>query len=381
LDVIMNIRHLSALITAIALSASFTSCGDKDDKSSSKSNIVEAQNIEPSTVETSKSTPSLEVGESATETDWQKLKDDYQNSVLDKDDNSNTDTGIIKHSDRDYDGYYLEDYITVNFTGYEHDSDAEVIVDWEKIANDLGNGITPEILESLFTFRIRDVKEHTDDSSDLVNGDRVNLITEEKSLQDAFKQKYTKELKYIDENLWYYSKTPVIVSGLKAKDFVVDTSDIDKAAIVSLCDKTMEDIKDSSTNGTYSLKNNYGSNIIDYVLEGKEDESIFLGKANYYIVNSYKIEKTYLATRTASSYNEQSASRLPENMVFCIYKISLKCNETDENIDMYYRTEVGNILFENDTMIISKDDVEVQFAGTTDELMPDSKFWEIQEVK
>ena len=155
----MNIRHLSALITAIALSASFTSCGDKDDRSSSKSNVVEAQNIEPSTVETSESTPSLEVGESATETDWQKLKDDYQNSVLDKDDNSNTDTGIIKHTDRDYDGYYLEDYITVNFTGYEHDSDAEVIVDWEKIANDLGNGITPEILESLFTFRIRDVPE------------------------------------------------------------------------------------------------------------------------------------------------------------------------------------------------------------------------------
>ncbi len=377
----MNIRHLSALITAIALSASFTSCGDKDDRSSSKSNVVEAQNIEPSTVETSRSTPSLEVGESATETDWQKLKDDYQNSVLDKDDNSNTDTGIIKHTDRDYDGYYLEDYITVNFTGYEHDSDAEVIVDWEKIANDLGNGITPEILESLFIFRIRDVKEHTEDSSDLVNGDRVNLITEEKNLQDAFKQKYTKELKYIDENLWYYSKTPVIVSGLKTKDFVVDTSDIDKAAIVSLCDKTMEDIKDSSTNGTYSLKNNYGSNIIDYVLEGKEDESIFLGKANYYIVNSYKIEKTYLATRTASSYNEQSASRLPENMVFCIYKISLKCNETGENIDMYYRTEVGNILFENDTMIISKDDVEVQLARNAEEAMPDNKYWEISEVK
>ena len=48
---------------------------------------------------------------------------------------------------------------------------------------------------------------------------------------------------------------------------------------------------------------------------------------------------------------------------------------------MYYRTEVGNILFENDTMIISKDDVEVQLARNAEEAMPDKKYWEISEVK
>lgn len=129
------------------------------------------------------------------------------------------------------------------------------------------------------------------------------------------------------------------------------------------------------------LENNYGSNIIDYVIEGKEDESFFLGKANYYTITNYKIESTYLAARTLSSYNDSSASQLPENMVFCTYKLTIERKDNGEVFDMYYRIEIGNVLFENDKMVISDDDVKVQLARIADDAMPDSKYWEIEEVK
>ena len=48
---------------------------------------------------------------------------------------------------------------------------------------------------------------------------------------------------------------------------------------------------------------------------------------------------------------------------------------------IYYRTEVVNVLFEDDKMLISDEEVKVQFAGSADELIPDKKYWEISEVK
>lgn len=140
-------------------------------------------------------------------------------------------------------------------------------------------------------------------------------------------------------------------------------------------------MKETTKDSTYMLENNYGSNIIDYVLDGKEDEILFLGNANYYTITNYKIVNTYFAARTPGSYNDPSANQLTENMAFCIYKLSIEGKDNNEMFDMYYRVEIGNILFEDDKMLISDDDVKVQLARTADDAMPDSKYWDIQEVK
>lgn len=367
-------KYIAITLSTLMLLTCFTGCGDKKSSGKSNTDSVEAQTAALSAV-------------AATDKEH---RDDDQDTIqkaleeqkkVENKTSDESESGIMKHKDRPNEGYYLEDYMIVEFKGYEHDSECEVTVDWDKLADDLGNGVTPEILETIYSFRFRDTKAHSDDVDDLVNGDRINLITSEETIQDAFKQKYSKELKYIDENLWYYEKTPVIVSGLKTKEFITDTGDVDKAAIITLCDKKMEEIKESAKGSTYMLENNYGSNIIDYVIEGKEDESFFLGKANYYTITNYKIESTYLAARTPSSYNDSSASQLPENMVFCTYKLSIERKDNGEVFDMYYRIEIGNVLFENDKMVISDDDVKVQLARTADDAMPDSKYWEIEEVK
>lgn len=307
-----------------------------------------------------------------TTVDWQKLHDDYQNEILGKDDADKTESGIIKHTNREYEVYYLEDYITVEFKGYEHDSECEVTVDWDKLADDLGNGITPEILESVYSFRLRDVKAHTDNVDDIVNGDRINLITSEKTMQDAFEQKYTKELKYIDEKVCYYEKTPVIISGLKTKAFLENISDIDKTAVTKCFDKTMSEIKESAKDYASSIRNDGGVEGIDLVL-GRSDKK--------YTIKEYKADGTYFAIRTASSYNDTSASSLTENIVFNIYKLIIEGYESGEIIEMYYRTEIENLLYEDNIMVISDDTVKANFAGTADELMPDSKYWNIKEMK
>jgi len=127
-------------------------------------------------------------------------------------------TGLIKHTDRPNEGLYLEDYITVNFKGSEHDSEVEVIIDWNKLAKELGNDITPELLEAVYRIKALNTDDRPIDHTrvdDLVNGDTIELCIYENTLDKEFKKQYSKELKYIEDNVWYYDKTPVIVSRLK----------------------------------------------------------------------------------------------------------------------------------------------------------------------
>ncbi len=352
----MNIRHLSALITAIALSASFTSCGDKDDRSSSKSNVVEAKNIEPSTVETSKDIESTTV-------------DDVIQKALEE------------QANREHDGYYLIDYVTVNFKGYEHDSEVEAVVDWERLATDLGNDITPDFLEQVYHISVLNTKENSLDHAkvdDLINGEEVNIHLSERSLQSSFKQKYSKELQFLDENIWGDNDNYAVVSGLKTKVFLENAADVDPKAVNELFEETMSTIKESTQNYTDTLLNNGSSVDIDFVLGRNSKITDETRKCK---INDYKVEKTYLATRTAASYNDVAASGLPGNMIFNIYKLTAERYGSGEIFEMYYRTEVGNVLFEDDKMLIGDEEVKVQFAGSADELMPDNKYWEISEVK
>lgn len=379
----MNFKRLSTLLIALTMTACITSCGDKDGKSSSKSKVVETPTIitdhsaiEASTLETDSA---KDITEPTTEVDWQKLKDNYQDNVLNKKDSS--ESGIIKHTNRKEEGYYLEDYITVNFTGYEHDSEVEVTVDWDKLAADLGNDITPDILEQVYRISVLNTDDMALDHSkvnDLINGDEVSIHMSEHTLQSNFKQKYSKELKYIDENVWYYEDTPAIVSGLKNKSFIENASEVDKSEINDFFEVTMISVKDSTQNYTNTMHNDYGPESIDFVL-GRDSK--ITDKTMNCKITDYKIEKTYLATRTAASYNDSAASGLPENMIFNIYKLTVERYGSGEIFEMYYRTEVGNVLFEDDKMLISEEEVKVQFAGSTDELMPDKNYWEIQEVK
>ena len=68
-------------------------------------------------------------------------------------------------------------------------------------------------------------------------------------------------------------------------------------------------------------------------------------------------------------------------MIFNIYKLTVERYGSGEVFEMYYRTEVGNVLYEDGKMLISDEEVKVQFAGLADELIPDKKYWEITEVK
>lgn len=360
-------KTISISLTALALLSGVVGCGAKDSESKSKN--------EPSTA-----IPSTANVTEETTIDWQKLHDDYQDEVLGKDDPDEPESGIIKHTNREYEGYYLEDYITVEFKGYEHDSECEVIVDWDKIAEDLGNGVTSEMLETIFHVDIRNTEDKFDrfKMDDLVNGDMVVLYMDESTKYETYEMKYPKEMEYIDKNLWYYEETPVIVSKLKTKTFVENTSDIDKAAIQKITDEKMNEIKDSAKDYVSDLDNDYAARSIMSLYNWKLD---VMGNTHNCKINDFTIDKTYFAKRTASSYKDTAASTLPENMVFNIYKLSVERYGTGEILDLYYRAEIGNLLYEDGKMVISDDTVKVQFAITADDLMPDSKYWEIEEVK
>lgn len=369
--IIMTIKRISTILLALTMTACITSCGDNDDKSSSKSSVVEAQTVEMSTVD------ATEKVEPTTIDEIQKALDEQTKAETQK----TNQNGLQKHTNRKEEGYYLEDYITINFIGYEHDSEVEVVVDWDKLASDLGNDITPDILEQVYGISVLNTDDKALDHSkvnDLINGDEVSIHMSEHTLQSTFKQKYSKELKYIDENVWYYEDTPAIVSGLKRKSFIENANEVDKKAVNDFFEKTMITVKDSTKDFTNAIHNDYGPASIDSVL-GRNSKAT--DKTMNCRINDYEIEKTYLATRTAASYNDSTASGLPENMVFTIYKLTVERYGSGEIFEMYYRTEVGNVLFEDDKMLISDEEVKVQFAGSADELIPDKKYWEITEVK
>ena len=369
----MKIRRTITFFMALALSAGLVSCGDKKSSSSKEENKKSA---------TYGTTPALSgtAVPSTTEretVDWQKLHDDYQDSVSGKDD---TESGIKYHTDRPHDGYYLEDYVTVKFTGYEHDSAVEMSVDWDAAAADLGNGVTSEMLEAIFNVDIRNTEDKYDrfKMDDLVNGDMVVLHMDESTKYETYEMKYPDEMEYIDEKLWYYTETPVFAFGLKTKVFLDNTSDVDKAEIQKLTDAKMNEIKDSAKDYADSLIDDYESGIVWDAYDWKYD---IMGNTHYITIKDFKAEKTYLAKRTASSYNDTSASMLPENMVYNIYKLTVERYGTGEVLDLYYRAEVSNILFEDEKMLVSDETVKVQFAAKAEELVPDSKYWEIEEVK
>lgn len=363
-------KYITITLSTLTLLTCFTGCGKKESSDSSKTDKIEAQTAALNTV----------AANTGAQDEIQQALEEQKKAENNKTPDE-PESGIIKHTNREYEGYYLEDYMTINFKGYEHDSQCEVIVDWDKIAEDLGNGVTPEILESVYHISVLNTDEYALDRTkvnDLVNGDKVELSMSENTLQDTFKQKYTKELKYIDENLWYYKKTPAIVSGLKTKVFLENTSDIDKAAIQKITDKKMNEIKDSAKDYVSDLDNDYAARSIMSLYNWKLD---VMGNTHNCKINDFTIDKTYFTKRTASSYNDIAASTLPENMVFNIYKLSVERYGTGEILDLYYRAEIGNLLYEDGKMIITDDTVKVQFAGTAEELMPDSKYWDIEEVK
>ena len=365
----MTIKRVSTILTALILSSSITSCGNKNNKSSTKPETIEPQTAALSTIAASKSGVT-------TSNDVQPMTSTTSSSI------QQPESGIIKHSEneRKEEGFYLEDYVSVNFKGFEHDSECEVIVDWNKLAEDLGNDITPEILEQVYRLSLHNTDDKALDRTkvdDLINGDEVTLHMSEATLQASFKQKYSKELKYIDENVWYFEDTPVIVSGLSSKSFLEKAENVDKAAVTALFDEKMSEIKNTTKNYSDQLINDYGANSIDSILDR---DSIATDKTRNCKINDFKLDKLYLATRTTSSYNDAAVSSLPENMVFAIYKLNVERFESEEVFDMYYRTELSNLLYE-DEMSISDDTVKVQFAGTADELIPDSEYWKIIEVK
>lgn len=362
-------KYIAITLSTLTLLTCFTGCGDKKSSGKSNTDSVEAQTAALSTVAvTDKEHRDDDQDVIQKALDEQKKA---ENNISDE-----SESGIIKHTDRSNEGYYIEDYVTVNFTDYEHDSAVEMSVDWDAAAADLGNGVTSEMLETIFHVDIRNTEDKFDrfKMDDLVNGDMVVLYIDESTEYETYEMKYPEEMEYIDENLWYYEETPVIVSGLRTKEFIENTSDIDKAAIQKITDEKMNEIKDSAKDYTDILE---GGDILS-AYGWKYD---VMGNTHYIKINDFKIDKTYFAKRTASSYEDTAANALPENMVFNIYKLSVERYGTGEILDLYYRAEIGNLLYEDGKMLVSDDTVKVQFAGTAEKLMPDSKYWEIEEVK
>ena len=283
----MKIRRTITFFMALALSAGLVSCGDKKSSSSKEENKKSA---------TYATTPAL----SGTAV----LSTTERETVSSEDD---TEYGIIYHKERPNKGIYLEDYVTVKFTGYEHDSAVEMSVDWDAAAADLGNGVTSEMLEAIFFVDIRNTEDkyYRFKMDDLVNGDMVVLHMDESTKYETYEMKYPDEMEYIDEKLWYYTETPVIAYGLKTKVFLDNTSDVDKAEIQKLTDAKMNEIKDSAKDYASNLEG--GSLLSAY--DWKYD---VMGNTHYITIKDFKVEKTYLAKRTASSYNDTSASMLPK---------------------------------------------------------------------
>ena len=193
----MKKRYILPLVAAMMLCLS--GCADNDELSSSKSAKEKVTTIAATTESNSEATTFIVTTEPTEPSTEQQ-------------------TGIIKHTDRPNEGLYLEDYIEVNFKGSEHDSEVEVIVDWKKLAKDIENDISPDLLEAVYRIKVLNTDERPIDHTivdDLVNGDTVELCIYENTLDKDFKKEHTKELKYIEDNVWYYEKTTVIVSGLK----------------------------------------------------------------------------------------------------------------------------------------------------------------------
>lgn len=193
----MKKRYLLPFVATMILC--LAGCADNDDISSSKSHKGKATTIATTTESNSEATTFIVTTEPIEFSTEQP-------------------TGIIKHTDRPNEGLYLEDYIEVNFKGSEHDSEVEVIVDWKKLAKDIENDISPDLLEAVYRIKVLNTDDRPIDHTrvdDLVNGDTVELCIYENTLDKEFKKKHTNELKYIEDNVWYYEKTTVIVSGLK----------------------------------------------------------------------------------------------------------------------------------------------------------------------
>lgn len=363
-------KYITITLSTLTLLTCFTGCGKKESSDSSKTDKIEAQTAALSTV----------AANTGAQDEIQQALEEQKKAENNKTPDE-PESGIIKHKDRPYDGIYLEDYVTVTFSGYEHDSKCELTVDWDAIAKDLGNGITPEIIETIAEVRIYN-------DPDLVNGDKINIIMDEKTLQETFKQKFSKEIEYIDDNVYYYEETPVIVSGLKTKTFVQDASEVDMTVLEKSFDDYMANLKAD----TQDYDNKLPISVLDQFLNKKIYREIYIDQVvdrdiimsdetDYCRINDYILEGTYLATRTMSSYNDSNASDLPENMVFNIYKLSLERYKSEEKFDLYYLTGMSDLLFEDNKMIITDEMVEADFNVTIEELMPDNKYWDIQEVK
>ena len=171
----MTFKRLSTVLIALTMTACITSCGDNDEeKSSSKSSAVEAQTAELSTVYTTEKVETTTIDEIQKALEEQKKAESQETNQ----------SGLQKHANRKEKGYYLEDYITINFTGYEHDSEVEVIVDWDKLASDLGNDISPDILEQVYRISVLNTDDMALDHSkvnDLINGDEVIIHMSERN--------------------------------------------------------------------------------------------------------------------------------------------------------------------------------------------------------
>lgn len=364
-------KYISLTLSALILLPCIAGCGDKDNESQSRKET---------------STEALATTKAVEETtvDWQSLKDEYNKDIekqeqSEKKSQEETASGIIKHTNRPYEGIYIEDYITVTFSGYEHDSECELSVNWDAIADELGNGITPEMLETMYDVRL--YNDH-----DLANGDEINISMDNKTLQEAFKQKFSSEIEYVDDNVFYYEKTPVIVSGLMTKVFVQDATEVDMTVLTKYFDNYMVKLKDDTQDYDDKLPrtvkdqlNNkeYKETDIDQVI-GRD--KIMSDDTDYCRINDYSLEGTYLATRTMSSYNDSNAADLPENMVFNIYKLSMERYSSEEKFDIYYLTGMSDLLFEENKMIITDEMVEADFKATFDELMPNSQYFNVAKV-
>lgn len=137
----------------------------------------------------------------------------------------------------------------MNFKGYEHDSEVEAVVDWERFATNLGNDITPDFLEQVYHISVLNTKENSLDHAkvdDLINGEEVNIHLSERTLLSSFKQKYSKELQFLDENIWGDNDNYAVVSGLKTRVFLENAADADQKAVNELFEETMSTIKEST---------------------------------------------------------------------------------------------------------------------------------------
>lgn len=137
----------------------------------------------------------------------------------------------------------------MNKAYYEHDSEVEAVVDWERFATNLGNDITPDFLEQVYHISVLNTKENSLDHAkvdDLINGEEVNIHLSERTLLSSFKQKYSKELQFLDENIWGDNDNYAVVSGLKTKVFLENAADADQKAVNELFEETMSTIKEST---------------------------------------------------------------------------------------------------------------------------------------